>query len=800
MLLLTATGQSHYREITRGEALDAELPWIFEANADSARSYRFTRQGSGSISGISGLLCAPSNWTVSADDEGSLVNKGTLPDGSRNVWAITGVVRAEDPDGLFYKIRCGQAAASTDQFELRGSRIWDTFTHPDRAFRGVPRLFQVSESGLEQAVQGLIAWRVQGGRVTQTPDQLVGPVTAFWPSQGEAKWRTRLVLLPPQATMTIEPGPDISKGCLRFSNWSLLAITCDSPAVSFQTTHDGQNLLVALTYTGNGNPPEWIDIRAIWRGNPDEAGIRVPFPAKGVRAIDPSGDHLGKNALLAVGKICGIRMVGFLGNGSHRAELRLGLHRGNHAHPVSENVQTIIPSPGETRVEIRLIDYALDIQRMLAGAEDLDAFVSVRLKLSTGEYSNLRIARYALELERDSKRTEVGLPQEQLAQLTLDEIESLPVYAVRMNAPGEEPLRLSPSFSEGVPSGTWLFPATDLPNGPWLIYPGNDAKLIFRPMLWAVGSVKDDADEIPPGDTVEPPETDPEIGLAVALGISSERYRKVALDKVVDRISTDFLDNDWSLVEQLAGLFGHLPLSTLDLWRRLTHSPAGMAALAIRMGGLATDFAERFPNELPFAWETVPLSAWAQAMRALSTQGESWYGVETSQIVISTHLDRRIQALASSCLSLRVLLEAARALATGVVNQDLTVAKHPVMDQFFANQLFGGENSRVQQLLRNNAEGNWPAAFSDEIAAARRNGGAAFFCPERHGFHDSVINAPIYLALHASGSFALDLGQDARAISSIRKIQSFDPEWFSEAFDLTIARCIATGTIQISQE
>ena len=798
MQLLTSTGQSHHKEISRGEALDAELPWIFEASSDTTSSYRLARQGSGSITGLTGLLCTPANWTVRAREGALLERKGTWPDGSRSVWAISGVVRAEGPEGLVYRVKCGQAAASTDQFELRGARIWDTFTHPDRAFRGVPKLYQVSENGFAQAVHGSLAWRVQGGRATQAPEQITGPVTANWALQGESRWRSRVVLLPTNASMAIEPGSDISSGRLRFSNWGLITVTCDTPDVVLQANHEGNTLVVSLSCQGNGNPPEWTVIRALWRGNPDEARIRVPFPAKGVRAIDANGEHLGKNALLAVGKVCGVRMIGFLGDGAHRAELRLKLHRGSSGHPVGEAVQTVKPNAGEGRIEIRLVDHAIEIQRMLAGADALDAYVSVRLSLGSGEHSTLRIARYSLGLERDTKSCEIRLSQESMRQLAPDVIEDLPVYAVRIDAPGEEPLRLAPAFSEGVASGTWEFPAAELLPGPWLIYPGKEAKLVFRPMLWSVSAVNG---EVPDGPVLQAeglPETDDAIGLAMALGISTERNREDALDAVIDRLATNFIDNDWGLVEQLAGLLGHLPMSTLDLWRRFTHSPSGMAALAFRMGGLATDFAERFPNELPFAWETIPLSAWVQSMHAAIDQGEVWYGSERSEIVISKHLDRRIQALASSCPSLRVLLDAARAVATSLINIELAVARQPILDHLFANQLFDGERSRVQQLLRNNADRTWPAAFTEEIASARQNGGAPYFCPVNYGFRDAVINAPVYLALSATGMFSLDLGHDSRVISSIRRVHSFDAEWFAEAFDLTIARCIATGTIQLN--
>lgn len=287
--------------------------------------------------------------------------------------------------------------------------------------------------------------------------------------------------------------------------------------------------------------------------------------------------------------------------------------------------------------------------------------------------------------------------------------------------------------------------------------------------------------------------------LMLALDIPDEQERALALSAVIDRIAHDFIDDDWGLVEQMAGTLGHLPLSTLDFWRQITLSPQGMAALAIRLGNLPANFMERFPTELPFVWESIPLTAWVGAIRALQTQGEAWYGGDTGKQVMSPHLDRRIQVLSTSCPSLRILLEVARFLGTGSIKQDLQLARQAFMDQVFAAQLFDGENSRVQRLLQINAESpNWPRGFAAQISATRKNGSGQYFCPGSFGFHDEVINAPIFLALNAISAAPAELGHDAKEIEAIRNMQSFDPEWFAEAFDLTVARCIATGAIKLT--
>jgi hypothetical protein len=232
-----------------------------------------------------------------------------------------------------HSIESGRAkqTAAADLFELRGSRLWETILQPDRAFRGVPKLFHVSEHGLEQAVQGPMGWRIQGSPITTTPERLVGPVTAIWPAQGESKWRSRIVLLPTQAALRIEPGSDINNGSVRFLHWGIVAVHCETPGVSVNGTVDGDSLVAQFRYQGTDNPPEWAELTAIWKGYATEARLKVPFPTKGIRALDAEGNQLSKGALLSIDEASQVRMIGFLGDGTQRAELRLGLHRGNHA-------------------------------------------------------------------------------------------------------------------------------------------------------------------------------------------------------------------------------------------------------------------------------------------------------------------------------------------------------------------------------------------------------------------------------------------------------------------------------------
>jgi hypothetical protein len=242
-----------------------------------------------------------------------------------------------------------------------------------------------------------------------------------------------------------------------------------------------------------------------------------------------------------------------------------------------------------------------------------------------------------------------------------------------------------------------------------------------------------------------------------------------------------------------------LPLSTLDFWRQITQSPSGMAALALRIGSLPANFVDRFPTEIPFVWETIPLSVWVSAIRALRNQCEGWRAGDAGLRIFHDHLNGRIESISIACPSLRILLKVAYSKGTGSVDAEVKVVKKngTMFLNTFTEQLFVGEQSRLQKLLQLNADTpHWPGGFAQEISSSPSTGLNMF--RQLGDYRDGVINTPIFLALNAISETPTEYGRNIQKIETIRNMQSFDSEWFAEAFDLTLARCIASGAINLS--
>jgi hypothetical protein len=409
---------------------------------------------------------------------------------------------------------------------------------------------------------------------------------------------------------------------------------------------------------------------------------------------------------------------------------------------------------------------------MLATADALDAFVSVELDNGNSQPACLRVARYSSELTKSKDTCTVSIPHETLIDLAPDDISKLAAEAMRLDASSEEPLRLSPDENDPT-LGAWRFPDERMDAGPWLIYPAKGSPVLFRPMLWTIESQDRTACERV------------DIGLSSIANIADPHTRFESLQAAIAELAADFDHPDWGTVEQLADQLYHLPLCTLDLWRAFSRSPEGLAALALRTGGLPTSFLERFSTEMPCVWETIPLRTWVAEMKAFVVYCKM-------NPLLSSTIGSRIEAIASLHPSLRALLEVTQTLCTGCPTDSVRFAQLGQMD--FSKLLFAGDNSPLQNLLRDRAEAAWPVDLKDEILRARATPLGRFLQPVDLWFREVVVNLPILLAAGIVTDQASDW-LEADKLRALRKYQDFCPEWFADAFDLTVARCISERVI-----
>lgn len=770
--LSSPSGTTWHTAASRGEPLDDGLPWVFE---ELNGRFCLARQGSGSVAAIEAVIAVPAGMQITHDDDSNALVIGNLQEPGRVLYRVQGTVRLESGEEALFRIRTGQANAKEEHFEWKGPpRLWEEFIQPDLAFKGVPNLYVVRGEGVPERAQGTVAWRALGGGPLLKP---LGPVEARYPATGPIQHRTRMVVLPEAASIDFEFG-DFSRGAVKLVNWGAILAESATPEVE-SSAHSENGILRIQLESKSQIPPEWFELDVAWPNSTRKARVRLPYPIEGVRVFDHLDRELQTNALLPVNQLAGTRLLALLGRGAPRLSLKFELKAGDGKDRAIE--RAIRPANGALRNEIRLQDYAEDIQRLLTTSEEQDAYVTASLRVNNVPGFKLKISRYACLLERSGSA--IQLDTQGLAAADHEVLSALPVKATRLDAAGEEPIYLLPIMSEGVATGSWAFNPDEREPGAWLIFPEERSSLPFRPTLWTV--------------TGDAPYRS---RLAEAIGKADPEERTCLLDEVISSMAQDYLAPEWNDLERLVSQVGHLPLQALDLWRRLAHSVSAMAAIALRFGGIQPDFIHRFGSELPFMWELVPYQAWREAMGLLLPQCAHLFGEDAGKLVAVSQLNSRIERLSGRYPAITNLLHVAKADALGEAQPEIAMFRHPQSVAIFNAMLFDGEKSLVQRLMQNHTDDTWPTGFRSLSDMTRKDQEVAqLMSPQSMGFRESVVNLPIIMAARAMNDLTGDWLSSSEYIYLLREHQSFDQDWFTEAYNYTVARCLGLGIVQESK-
>jgi len=761
--LTSPDGRTWSAPATRGGELDNGLPWIF---LEQGSNYSLARQGGGNIAANEAVVCLPASWSLS-QQEAHVEVLGESNDPPCTILHTTGDLQAENFDGLGFNLRLGRADAQEDLLTLAGNRSWLAFSSPTQAFLGQPQLYRCTQEGNRLGrVEG--EWVVPG---TASKGFRYGPLQVRYPAQGDVRYRSRLVVLPEGAQLLPE-FRDNRTGALRFKNWQLADARVLASEVSQHCERDGNDLLLVVQVAAGSPLPEQLQLEVRWPHTSYPVRLSTAFPTQGVRAFDSQGEELASSSLLALQQLLGVRIRVALGKENLRCALELEASNKTKHRNVRKYV--LQASPGAMLLEIRLLDFMEDIQQLFSTDEDTDARVLVTCRVSGAPPFILNLARYAVQVNLEESR--VQLDQQALTKMHPNELAEIPIMALRLEALGEEALHLQPLNSNGVPNGCWDFSPAQLESGSWLVYPGADSKLHFRPTLFPVlGEIASDSE------------------LAQAFAIPSAVDRFKAIDIVLVAMARDFTHPDWQQIDQLITQIGHLPLPTLDIWKRFVHSPEAMAALALRFSKLPEGFLERFANELTFAWELIALATWKCAIGRLQVQCDTNFA-DSAKLIFELHLNNRMDDLCASNGALAYTLGIASRSFIEKFRKDLVAIKKCGSQLF--SQLFQGDECEYMKLRQIHAEDKWPTdliqyATNLEHALPFRDFLYDNLNPEQY----SLVNVPVFLALQIAIDTSEDWFSEPEAIHQLRKYRAFDRHWFVTAFNHTLARATAENLL-----
>lgn len=784
---LKSDAGSKKMELQNADELDEDSPWVFDA--EEINEFKFIKMGAGKFKSSKLYVVVHESFQPSRP----LNCIGKMRSNAQLVcYVVDADTTFSNGNNELFEIKTNIQDANNDTYVFRGDRLWDVFQRPGIAFRGLPQLnktIQVTPTHSTYSTVNAICKNLEGKPLNTAGT--FGPIHVAVKENGNQLWTSKIAVLPTTAKINVMPGHSASAGTLELADWNISNLKCLNEDIQVEAKRNGNQMIIDCHYVGQAAPEEFINFEFFWPGNPKEALVKLPFPSAGVIAFDEQNKRINKHKALSLNQIYGVRVVSLL-NQSNYVELELTLKDTGSIRVEPYQVR-IKRDRHQPRLVIRLLDYKEQISDLLYATDQLDARVEFKVRVLGAKDFKLEIMKYDLVFDHQLTSPVFSIKDGQLANFTCQQLQQCEVLATRIDEL-EVQLILKQTQSEETLTGQWLFPIDKYNEGCWVIHPSRDSSIQFRAMLLPLRNpvnINFDSDV----------SNDNQFNsLSDALRIPDNTVRETRLQQIIDTLIEDFNHPSWGHIEYLATNIGHLNLTSLDIWRLFAKNKNAMAALAFREGNFPEQLLKRFGTELPFMWELVSVEAWLSAAFYLHKQLlQKWGGNETfAEEYFKLYLGKRIDDLLSDCPSLRVMLEFVKSKNRLSVSKDYQLLiNHPFLfETTQTDQLFDTDTSELQKLMQCDEE-TWPNAFHLEIKAEKLGEHAALFCKKSYDFREPVINLPIIFAIAAlTGHYPEWLIKESNYLI-IKQMKQFDSDWFATAFDITIARAIIKGYVQL---
>lgn len=792
--------------IPGGAALSFDVPWTF---VDRDGQLVLCRTGSARVQEVFAIVVCSQDFKIELhDSDAETVQLGQCQVGNviLNVTKVVGSVQVIGTADTF-RIRTSQAADPPLQFVWEGRRF--AYQPPSwPIFVGTPNLAGYSQEGERVSINHSHLHWFAAGRLDQRVENrksLKGPIEVWLLENGERQLRFRFIVLEPDARIIFTSGNSEREGTICFHAWQDVNASVAGIGLNGVTTRENDDVRVELT--SDGPPPQFAHFHLKWAGIPREVRIALPFPATGGRFYGDDGQPLPDKSRLSIWSIAGTRLRVFDHNPQqpkkYKLKLKLLASKEISKDQSLFSDHEVALQPDGT-AEVRLLDLATPLQRLMGLSDDLDACVTVTLYVGSLPVSGLQISRYDSALEKDGAIWRIG--QEALSKLTVDDLRDVSMCALPIGFSASGVNVVPQLQSEGVPTGSWS--VHDLPTGiaPWLLYPSSDSKVMFRPALWVprlevvdVGNTK----------TYTP------CPLGQAMATSDTEIRMLQIDAVVDEMSRDFFHKSWELLERNLTALRHLPLSSLDVWRAIARNHFAAVACSFRIGCTDSEMVElvrRLRDELGLVWELTSFEMWSEAAIQVRPYFESLVSADLAKKVVATYLRGRIVLLSGELTALFLPIQMTLLESQLEPTPELIAAMHDAQlaGPGVADKLWRGGDSLAQKYLfrAHSAESAWPkfglvvaalevfqSSISPEVLATlRRHATKLFWLPsdavERKV---DVANIPILCALWSAIGASVEWWSAKERALELKQLRAFDPLWFEEAFRQTTLICMVLG-------
>ncbi|MCD1650240.1 STY4851/ECs_5259 family protein [Vreelandella aquamarina] len=512
-----------------------------------------------------------------------------------------------EQDSARYVIEPGKDANKT-RVVWQGS-MSSRSTLPVASWRGWPRCQLLDTHDQAQEPAG---FRVNGRQVTTLealPSAGSFKVEVLGEGQRVVARRT-LGILPRDLAISALPASSKAPARLIIRSTTALEVRVLNPELGFSVEHEGLDNRVYIEPNRQAPAFVQLDIRDL--RSPQGVVVRLPYPEEGAQLLKANGEPLTSTGLT-------LRDV-------------LGTTLALTPPPdVARTFCVTIELMGQTirlerqyhyRVknstsEVSLYSLYDDMLALLSGSAEQDA--TLRCRVETSQlHKQFYIYPYQAVIQFTNKYCEFFELVDHSNNPLMYRCEGTTVMAMHLANPESAPVAILPSATNGVVTGFYELPEALYKDGPWLLYPAENASIIFRPAI-----------HVPDPDICQASEETEIKTLHAAARYYHPQHYPQAFDGVLDAMAEDFFHSGWSYMAELKANYAHLPLSSLESWKHLARHPEAMALAVFRLE-ITPDVAQRLAHELAVIWEVITVAQWQAAVQCYINALAKEFGLPAS--------------------------------------------------------------------------------------------------------------------------------------------------------------------------
>jgi hypothetical protein len=515
-----------------------------------------------------------------------------------------------EDDSARYVIEPGKAA---DKMQVVWQGVMSArSTLPVATWRGWPRCQLVDIHDQSHAPAG---FRVNGQQVSNLealPSAGSFKVEVLGEGQRVVARRT-LGILPRDLAISALPASSQAPARLIIRSVAALEVRVIIPALRAKVVQEGLETRIYLDPGSQAPAFVQLDIRDV--RSPKGVVLRLPYPEEGAQLLKADGEPLVGTGL-ALKDVLGTTLtltppsdlartfcisLELMGQSTH-------LKRQYHYRVMNKTA------------EVSLYSLYDDMLALLSGSAEQDA--TLRCRVETSQlHKQFYINRHQAIIQFTNKYCEFFELVDHSNNPLTHRCEGTNVMAMHLANPESTPVAISPSAPSGVITGFYELPESLHKDGPWLLYPAENASITFRPAIHV------------PDPTACQVSDETEIRtLHAAARYYHPQHYPHAFDRVLDAMAEDFFHSGWRYMADLKANYAHLPLSSLESWKHLARHPQAMALAVFRLE-ISPDVAQRVAHELAVIWEVITVAQWQAAVQCYVDALATEFGLPASLLV-----------------------------------------------------------------------------------------------------------------------------------------------------------------------